>query len=502
LDRQNFIESLSVPQESGIVIFISGLLFALWIYHLLLYFQHKDKVYLYYSSYALLVFIYTFYKAEHFILADLARPIKPFLDFLSDSIKWLYAITYLLFAISFVDLEKYHPKWYRFLRKFISFSYITVVLLSIISLSINNGIVLDYAYNFFYLPLLFALSIYILYLIYNTKSPVKYYLLIGSGAYLVISSYSHYLTYTGHPFRVLFYGVTAFEMILFALGLGAKQKLVMQEKNLWQAMIIKEQEENLRVKEELTKLLGTKVDIKDSEIDKLKKEKEEEIKKKMAMAYSNQIIQLRAQAVRAQMNPHFVFNALNSIKNFIIKNNQKEAVLYLTKFAKLIRQVLEYSKLSAVSLREELELMKVYIDVENIRYNKSIDYSIDIDEDVDINHIKLPPMILQAYLENAIWHGLASKKSMKKLNIHVENEHPFVKISIEDNGVGREKAMQISQKKYITLHKESLGLKLTEERLKVFTQALHNKYRIEFVDLYDSSGNPSGTRVVLHLPIA
>ncbi len=497
----SFIEYLGHPQQTGIVIYISGILFALGVYHLLLFFQHKDKVYLYYALYALLVFVYTFHRAEHFILADLAKPIIPSLHFLYDATKWLYSTTYLLFAITFVDFKLYYPNKYAWLMKFIYLSLGTLALATIISIINGDNRILDYGYNFAFLPVLFMLSLYILYLVVKSQSAVKYYLLIGAGTYLIVTSYSHYLTYSGHPFRVLFYAATAFEMFLFALGLGAKQKKLMQEKNRWQALIIKEQEENLKVKETLTQLLGKKVDVKDIEIEILKKEKEEEIKKKLALAYSKQILQLRVQAVQAQMNPHFLFNALNSIKNYIINNNQKEAILYLTKFAKLIRHVLEYSKRSAVSLREELDLMQLYVDVENIRYNKSIDFQMQIASDIDLNRVKLPPMILQAYLENAIWHGLALKKGARILRIKITKQMPFICIEIEDNGVGRKKALEITDRKNATLQKESLGLKLTEERLRIFTQAFKNKYKVEIIDLYDQENQPTGTRVVLHIPV-
>ena len=501
MTQGNWIQILSQPQENGIVIFISGFLLALGLYHLLLYFQNKDYAYLYYALYALLVFGYTFHRASHFVLADLAVPVRPYIEFMYDPIKWLYSTVYMFFAVTFVDLDRYFPKFTKYLKMFLKINLVILGVLLIIAIVSKNKQILDYGYNFWFLPLIFTLSLYILFLIYRSESPVKYYLLIGAGVYLLVTSYSHYLTYTGKPFRVLFYAATAFEMILFALGLGHKQKLIMEEKNLWQKLIIKEHEKNLALKDDLTKKLGEEVSNKIELINTLKQEKRIAEQNKLAVAYSKQILQLRLQAVQAQMNPHFLFNALNAIKIFIIKNDQKQAVSYLTKFAKLIRMVLNNAKIAETSLKEELDLMKLYIEVENMRFNHSIDFKINIDEQVDINQIKVPPMIFQALIENAIWHGLAPKKGEKKLRMNISKALPYIKITIEDNGIGRAKAQQIQLRKNMNLKRESMGIKITEERLEVYTQAYKNKFKINFTDLYNEQ-KPAGTRVEVYIPIA
>ncbi len=497
----SWIQILSQPQENGIVIFISGFLLALGLYHLLLYFQNKYHAYLYYALYAFLVYIYTFHRASHFVLADIVAPYRSYFEFLYDPIKWLYSTVYMFFAVTFVDLDRYYPAFTRFLKTFLKISLIILGILLIIAIILKNKILLDYGYNFAFLPIIFLLSLYILYLIYRSESAVKYYLLIGAGTYLLVTSYSHYLTYTGKPFRMLFYAATAFEMILFALGLGYKQKLIADEKNLWQTLIIKEHEKNLALKDNLTKKLGEEVSDKIKLINTLKQEKRIAEQNKLAVAYSKQILQLRLQAVQAQMNPHFLFNSLNAIKMFIIKNDKKQAVTYLTKFAKLIRMVLNNAKISETSLKEELDLMKLYIDVENMRFNHSIDFTINIDDRIDINQIKVPPMIFQALIENAIWHGLAPKKGEKKLRMFITKTLPYIKITIEDNGIGRKKAQEIQRQKNLTLKKESMGIKITEERLAVYTQAFKNKFKINFIDLFKDK-QPAGTRVDIYIPVA
>ena len=502
MSASNWIQALSEPQENGIVVFISGFLFALGIYHLLLYYQNKIKSYLFYAIYALLVLAYTFHRSKHFILADMVAGYHSSIEFLYDPVKWLYSTVYMFFALSFVDLDQYYPKFTKHLKLFLKSGLGILGVLLLIAIVLHNKQILDIAYNFGFLPIIFILSLYILYLIYRSKSPVKYYLLIGAGSYLLITTYSHYLTYTGRPFRILFYGATAFEMILFALGLGYKQKLIYAEKNLWQELVIKEHKKNLLIKEDLTKKLGEEVSHNKKQINTLKHEKRIAEQKKLALAYSKQILQLRLQAVQAQMNPHFLFNALNAIKNFIIKNDQKKAVVYLSKFAKLIRIVLEHAKLSETSLNEELELIQLYVDVENIRFNNTINFNIEVNDDVYPNSVKVPPMIFQSLIENAIWHGLAPKTGEKKLSMKISTNFPYIKVIIEDNGIGREKAEEIQLQKNRTLKKESMGIKITEERLAVYTQAFKHKFKINFIDLYDDQNQPAGTRVEIFIPVA
>jgi len=500
LNNLNNIQALSAPQENGIVILMSGFLLALGLYHFLLYFQNKEKTFLYYSLYAFLVFIYTYHRAEHFILADISKPLLPFFAFTYDAMKWIYATVYLLFAINFVDLHKHNQKLSNLLNRFIQISFASILILTIYAIVTNNKEVLDVTYNFVYLPIIFTLSVYILWAIWRTKSEVKYYLLIGAGIYLVVTTYSHYLTYTGKPFRVLFYAATAFEMILFALGLGKKQKLVLEEKNRWKDKVIQEQNEKLALKELLTKELDREIIKKKEQISLLHRDKEADRILKNQLENSTQILQLRMQAVQAQMNPHFLFNSLTAIKNYIIKNNQKDAVVYLTRFAKLLRMILENAKRQEISLKKEIELLKLYVEIENIRFKNAIDFQFIVDKYVDTSSIKVPPLIFQAFIENAIWHGLSPKKGDKRLSFKAENDGEFIKIEIEDNGIGRAKALEISNRKSLTIPRESLGIKLTIERLEIYTQALQAKYKIDFIDLYDENEEAVGTKIVIHIP--
>ena len=212
------------------------------------------------------------------------------------------------------------------------------------------------------------------------------------------------------------------------------------------------------------------------------------------------ILTLEQDILRSQMNPHFVFNSLNSIKQYIITNEQKNAVYYLNKFAKLMRKILEASKAKEVTLAEELETIELYFSIENIRFSNEIVLSKKIDETINLHAIKLPSLVLQPFIENSIWHGLSSKKGSKYIDLEVtKDSDDFISINITDNGIGREQSTRIKENKVIK--RKSLGLNLTKERLTNFVKAYKNKFSLKFIDLKDANNLPLGTKVILELPL-
>ena len=211
------------------------------------------------------------------------------------------------------------------------------------------------------------------------------------------------------------------------------------------------------------------------------------------------VLTLEQSMLRSQMNPHFLFNSLNSIKLYIINNEQKNAVHYLNKFSKLVRKILEASSLKEIPLAEELETVTLYMNIEDIRFSNEIDFTVRIDEGIDVQQVKIPSLILQPFLENALWHGLSSKEGIKKVDLHVSRYGDgFIYISITDNGVGRIAAQKIKEGK--VLKRKSVGIDITKERLANFSKDFQNSFEVEMVDLYDDEGNAIGTRVILRIP--
>ena len=212
------------------------------------------------------------------------------------------------------------------------------------------------------------------------------------------------------------------------------------------------------------------------------------------------VLSLEQNMLRSQMNPHFLFNSLNSIKLYIINNEQKNAVHYLNKFSKLVRKILEASSVKEISLEEELETVELYMNIENIRFSNEIDFKISLDDDINPDIIKVPSLTLQPFLENSLWHGLSPKNGDKKIHINVKKKNKsHVSIEIEDNGVGRF-AAEVNKEKRV-LKRKSVGIRITKERLANFSKDYQNSFEVDIVDLFEDTGEPKGTRVVLNIPM-
>lgn len=213
-----------------------------------------------------------------------------------------------------------------------------------------------------------------------------------------------------------------------------------------------------------------------------------------------QVLMLEQQMMRSQMNPHFLFNSLNSIKLYIINNEKENAVYYLNKFSKLIRTILSNSREKEISLKEELETMELYVNIESIRFSEKIHYEVIVDENINTGQIKIPSMILQPFIENAIWHGLSNKVGDKVLKIFIKSKAKGrIAFEIIDNGIGRQKAQEIKENK--VSKQNSIGLKLTKERLENFAKNLNREIVMDFEDMYDNNQQPLGTKAIIIIPI-
>jgi LytS/YehU family sensor histidine kinase len=214
--------------------------------------------------------------------------------------------------------------------------------------------------------------------------------------------------------------------------------------------------------------------------------------------------QLEMQALRAQMNPHFIFNSLNSINRFILQNNKAEASEYLTKFSKLVRLILQNSQESLITLENELESLKLYLDLEALRCEHRFDFKISFRDELEPDVLQVPPLIIQPYAENAIWHGLMhlpdpiGKEEKGHLNIDIEQKHDELLLKITDNGIGRKKAAELKSKSTST-HK-SMGIEITESRIAMM-QLNGTTKSVEIKDLVYADGSAAGTEVTIKIPV-
>lgn len=213
-------------------------------------------------------------------------------------------------------------------------------------------------------------------------------------------------------------------------------------------------------------------------------------------AFRQQLNELENKALRSQMNPHFIFNSLNSINSYIVKNKTDEASAFVTKFARLIRLILDNSMESSVLLEKELMALNLYIEIENKRFENKFTWQIEVDPKLDVSNLLVPPMVIQPYVENAIWHGLLHKDSLGTLRIDVRKMEKIIEIRIEDNGVGRQAAIGLRSK--TSLKTKSHGLDVTAKRIANFNGAMEGQ-AVTITDLFYSDGKPAGTSVVVKL---
>lgn len=206
-------------------------------------------------------------------------------------------------------------------------------------------------------------------------------------------------------------------------------------------------------------------------------------------------------ALRAQMNPHFVFNSLNSIQHFILTNKSADAGKYLNKFARLMRVILNNSEKSLITLREEIEYLQLYLELEEMRFENKFSWKISVADNVDIDYYEIPAMLLQPYVENAILHGLTPKKEKGHLEISLSLQKNTLICSIADDGIGREKARELRQLSRRKDH-QSLGMKITHDRLELINRLHGSNLSLTITDLHQPDESPAGTRVDIFIPVS
>jgi anti-sigma regulatory factor (Ser/Thr protein kinase) len=206
-----------------------------------------------------------------------------------------------------------------------------------------------------------------------------------------------------------------------------------------------------------------------------------------------QLQELELKALRSQMNPHFIYNALNSIQALVVDNKPHEASIYIGKFGRLLRKVLDHSEQNIITLEEELEALELYIQLEQLRLNVSLQYRIIVDPAIAVSEEWLPPLILQPFAENALWHGLSRKQGERKLEVRVDLKDEWLTVRIVDNGIGRVQAAAKTAG-----GNTSKGIDITSRRIKEYNSGPDSAF-IDITDLYDSEGLPAGTMVTLRI---
>lgn len=471
---------------------LQGSLFILIAYHTGAYKLTKDKSFIIYAGYLLLVFIYLIPKTNNASSEFLFTRFNGFFDSINWIIQVWFWMLYSWFSLHFLEINKKNKKLNKNIRRYIQITTIISTLFFGVDLIFFKGKHFPLFFMAIYMPTSLIIISFFLRVIYSFKDRINKFFVFGLISFLGFSLIALYYSFNMNatilkyirPIDFFMIGVLL-EAIILSLGLGYKFYVFRKERDEYNELLIAELKNNHELKDLLAKQLSKKVDL-------LKV-------KELEAIYKNQINELKLSSLLSQMNPHFIFNALNSIKQYIISNDQKNAAHYLNKFSKLIRRILEGSNQKEVSLAEELETMNLYMAIENIRFSNHISYIINVDKEINTHKVKVPSLILQPFLENAIWHGLSSKKGEKQIIIEIKNLEPsYIEVKINDNGIGRIASAQIKAEK--SLKRKSLGIELTQDRLEIFFKSYKNKYNIIYKDII-KNGDVLGTEVSLRLPL-
>lgn len=248
--------------------------------------------------------------------------------------------------------------------------------------------------------------------------------------------------------------------------------------------------------------LLTIASISASRIEEVKAKAEVVEKERKLLEFNKLLAESKLMVMRAQMNPHFIFNCLNSIQECVVSERYVEAHQYLQKFSRLLRLVVQNTDRSTVPLSEEIEMLILYLELEKMRFTGGFDYAITCEEEIDPENTELPPMLLQPFVENALWHGLLPKPTDRQLTIDFRLKEEMILIcSIDDNGIGRKKSAARKQQQ-INIHKhQSRGIQITQDRLRLLNTTPNQYAHIEMIDKEDANGEPLGTTVRIALSI-
>ena len=484
-------------------VLILGAVLAIFLFVAFLFITTRDSLYLYYGLYLGGVALYFTLKTDSlFFMGYWVDGFPKTSSLINEPLQLLYTALYIRFSMGLLRVREYDPRLHRFLTIFwpglIGYAFLTLVV---------SGIV--WQREFEQLLLIFDRVILLVFnvamlirVVQKNRSPLLIYFLSGNAFFItgvVLSTLTSLgmidksLYTTLAPINFFQVGVLC-EIMCFSFALGYNVRLLERERNNNQQAFIAQLHLNQEITEKSNRELTEKLDERTREIMAMSEAMQTQKEAHLRSEFEFQLGEMEMQALRAQMNPHFIFNSLNTIRYFVLNNENDKASDYLGKFARLLRMVLQNSRENTISLSEELEALRLYLEIESRRFGESFGYRIMVPEDLDTDGIIVPPLLLQPFAENAIWHGLLhSPNSNKQLTVRVSEEKDFCLFVIEDNGIGRQKALQMKSR---SAHvKKSFGMQITSKRVELFNKSFSSQIQISVNDLMGSDGEVAGTSV-------
>ncbi|MGE7773509.1 histidine kinase [Chitinophaga sp. NPDC101104] len=300
------------------------------------------------------------------------------------------------------------------------------------------------------------------------------------------------------PYLLLVVGVLL-QSLSYAAGLSYRNKLVHQEKTRTQELLIKQLNKNKELQRKLNEQLEELVREQTTEIVRRKTELEEQRKLQMEAEYSKKFAEIELKAIRAQINPHFIFNCLNSIQLFVMQRDYEHAQKYLSDFSYLIRKTLDFSRRNFISLADEITYLNTYLGLEKMRFEQKMSYEILMDPTLNTAELEVPAMLLQPYVENAVKHGMNNEEhTTGRLTIRFTMiAHDMLECLVEDNGIGIERSRQL---RTLPGHHQSSGMEISFNRAELLNKMYNTGIQIEIIDKSTRETQESGTIVRVLIP--
>lgn len=495
-------------KETVITLFFFGAFSFLSLFMLFMYRKSGQRIYLFYALYLIGAILYSLTRLSPITLIGAWLGNFPVWRIaFNEPAQFIFFAMYNLFAIELLDAKKQDPFFAKILQR-LAIVYVLYALAY-------------YLFNTFYLNqqmrnilfnvhriLLFPINILLVVrCIYKIKSPVLGYFVTGMAFFMTASLLAVFSVLFmrnfdgGEPIKAIniFQIGLMLEALCFAFALGYKIKLAEQEKKESQQALILQLEANQLLTKQTNAILEEKVKLRTQELLLANQKIEEKKAKEVKDFFEKKLAQAETMALRSQMNPHFLFNSLNAIKYLIQTSESKMAISYLTKFSRLVRMVLEHSKTELISLEAELEALRLYLEIESKRLGEQFHYEIKIAKSISTSGVQIPPMLLQPFVENAIWHGLLnSNKPHKVVNISLQKipRKNGIICQIIDNGIGREKASLI--KRSTMKSHQSFGMALILDRVKLFNLQPNRKIEVSIDDVIENE-EIDGTNVIIKI---
>ncbi|WP_146616141.1 histidine kinase [Chitinophaga dinghuensis] len=498
-------------KDSVVILVLLGMLLVFFSISLINYIQLPDRSYLYFALYilGLMLFFALRLESKPYQLSFFHR--WPMLKYYWNipALLFCFYLMYLLFGSTFLNLKSRYPFMERVFT-WVAAAVGGLIIICIYCIAEEQYHLPTIIYGYVYFGTLLPLLIMFIALARRSQHhPLVRFFLLGSIC-LYLACLGSFLLHVrplgligaleelSAPTFLMIGGILLQAMFVLA-GLSYRNKLVHVERTRTQEMLIKQLNKNKELQRKLNEQLEELVKEQTTEILRKKQELEEQRKIQLETEYVKKLTEIELKAIRAQINPHFIFNCLNSIQLFVMQRDFEYAQKYLSDFSYLIRKTLDFSRRNFISLADEITYLNTYLGLERMRFENRMEYEVIVDPGIATAELEIPAMLLQPYVENAVKHGMTNpKQSTGKLSVRFKQiASDMLECIVEDNGIGISRSRAL---RTLPQHHQSSGMEISQNRADLLNKMYNTEIQIEIIDKYLRNDEDSGTLVIILIP--